>query len=400
MKTFLLWFVIVPSFLATVTGGALAQAQPTACTPATALIAHGNGILTDFDSALDSIEALRRRALPADLQGVRFAVAYNPTNGFIADIFESAVQDLSTDVTQFWRYWNNLLPMPDNLRRLVEERVAQIDEAALVNTDSLRRHVDLYSVNLLEGKKVLLVAHSQGTFYANQAFTLLTAENPENSRSFGIVSVALMDHFVAGEPPYPYITLHEDSIVNVVRAAKELLGQPGPLPGTTTNLLTTLLSDPRGHDFVDSYLAANSILPAQNSRNDIAGAAVNTLNALEAPPVRAEEGIITVTLTWGARPDVDLHIFEPDGSHVYYDNRVGPAGFLDVDDRDGSGPEHYFVSCEMLEPGNYFVLVNYYHGSAPETARVLIQAGHLEIREFRSRFKIIESIVSITYEWC
>lgn len=376
MKTILWWLVVVPSFLGTVTGDALAQSQPVACTPATALIAHGNGILTDFDDAVDSMEALSRAlqdVLPAEeFQGIRFAVTYNSTNGFIADILESVVQDLSTDVTQFWRFWTNLLPMPENLQRLVEERVAQLDEAALVNTDSLQRHVDLYRVNILEGKKVLLVAHSQGTFYANQAFSLLTEAD---RRSFGIVSVALMDHFVAGEPPYPYITLFEDLIVNVVRVVKAAAGQPGPPPSTTAN--GGFNEDPQGHHFLKAYMAE-----ASNSRAAIVTHITGVLRGLDAPPVRAEEGIITVTLTWGAQPDVDLHVFEPNGSHVYYRNRVGPSGFLDVDDRDGFGPEHYFVSCDTLETRNYSVRVNYFRGSAPESARILIQAGRLQVREF------------------
>lgn len=44
-------------------------------------------------------------------------------------------------------------------------------------------------------------------------------------------------------------------------------------------------------------------------------------------------------MTWGESPDVDLHAFEPNGSHVYYDNRVGLSGHLDHHDRDGYGPE-------------------------------------------------------------
>jgi hypothetical protein len=80
---------------------------------------------------------------------------------------------------------------------------------------------------------------------------------------------------------------------------------------------------------------------------------------------------------------VDLHIFEPDGTHVYYFHQVGDSGFLDVDDTTSFGPEHYYVSCGSLVPGVYHVGVNYYSGSAPETARIQIQAG-LMVRSFQT----------------
>lgn len=57
-------------------------------------------------------------------------------------------------------------------------------------------------------------------------------------------------------------------------------------------------------------------------------------------------GPITVTLTWDANPDVDLHIFEPQ-RHVYYASRIGYNGYLDLDDTNGYGPEHYYTNCTL-----------------------------------------------------
>ncbi|RPH57376.1 hypothetical protein EHM82_01430 [bacterium] len=98
---------------------------------------------------------------------------------------------------------------------------------------------------------------------------------------------------------------------------------------------------------------------------------------MESPAAGAGDGIITVTLTWGNQPDVDLHVFEPDGTHVFYASPNGNVGFLDVDDVTGFGPEHYFASCSSLTPGSYQVGVNYFFGFAPETATIQIQAGLL-----------------------
>jgi uncharacterized protein YfaP (DUF2135 family) len=57
-------------------------------------------------------------------------------------------------------------------------------------------------------------------------------------------------------------------------------------------------------------------------------------------------GPITVTLTWDIQPDIDLHVFEPN-FHVYYSAKNGQNGFLDVDDTNGYGPEHYYTNCTI-----------------------------------------------------
>jgi len=53
---------------------------------------------------------------------------------------------------------------------------------------------------------------------------------------------------------------------------------------------------------------------------------------------------LTFKLTWDQpTSDLDLHVVEPNGAHVYYGNKSGDDGFLDVDDTDGYGPEHYIA---------------------------------------------------------
>lgn len=91
------------------------------------------------------------------------------------------------------------------------------------------------------------------------------------------------------------------------------------------------------------------------------------------PPRQLGSGPITVALSWDSQPDLDLHIFEPN-FHVYYENRQGNNGYLDLDDTNGYGPEHYYTSCD-IETGNYTFKVNYYSGSAPSSATVTVSAG-------------------------
>jgi uncharacterized protein YfaP (DUF2135 family) len=89
------------------------------------------------------------------------------------------------------------------------------------------------------------------------------------------------------------------------------------------------------------------------------------LAGLQDPPQVAGNGPITATMTWNINnSDVDLHVFEPDNSHVYYDNKRGTSGYLDVDNTRAFGPEHYYTNCNQLQVGEYIFAVNYYddHG--------------------------------------
>lgn len=62
---------------------------------------------------------------------------------------------------------------------------------------------------------------------------------------------------------------------------------------------------------------------------------------------------LTFTLAWdGPTSNVDIHVFEPSGTEVYYDNHIGTYGSLDVNNRDGYGPENYF--CPNTTPRQIF----------------------------------------------
>lgn len=344
--------------------------QTSFCSNKDASVFFGNGINTDFRGAVIGLEALKsafRSALTQEeLDKINFDNAINPTQGLIGDIYESARQDLGTDASMFWRYFFNILPMPDSLRNIVSDLI-EASIALQTNTDCLENHVAIYRREIFEGKKVLLVAHSQGTFYANQAYSLLSSAERQ---SFGIVPVAHMDSYVAGS--YPYVTLNNDVAVELVRAAKSRLNLPEPLPSNISNLPLES-SDWLHHSFQKEYMMYGS-----NSRNWIIGNALIALSNLVQPATQGEQGIITVILTWGAEPDVDLHVFEPDGTHVYYANLFGTSGYLDHDDVTSWGPEHYYVSCDGLQSGTYKIGVNYYHGYSPEVAHINVRAGLIE----------------------
>jgi hypothetical protein len=67
---------------------------------------------------------------------------------------------------------------------------------------------------------------------------------------------------------------------------------------------------------------------------------------------------LRVTLIWDKPNDMDLHTFAPNDEHSYYGNKAITPGELDVDDRDGFGPENF--DARVLVPGIYHVAVNYW----------------------------------------
>jgi hypothetical protein len=225
----------------------------------------------------------------------------------------------------------------------------------------LRRHVQRYQGLLMSGNRVLVVAHSQGNLYANAAYGNLAGNDTVPMDAFGIVSVATPASRVAGGGPY--YTLMYDLVISAVQ-----LAVPGTLPGNVTNSVSD--SDWKHHSFIDSYLNGDQTGPL------IVTGALSAANDLAWPEQQVGSGPISVTMTWGPQPDLDLHVYEPNGMHVFCGNRMGISGYLDRDVTHSWGPEHYYVDdCELLETGLYRVGVNYYRGSGPEVAMLQVQAG-------------------------
>jgi len=61
----------------------------------------------------------------------------------------------------------------------------------------------------------------------------------------------------------------------------------------------------------------------------IVSSVLSKANSLSWPNPTVGSGPVTVTWTWGDPPDVDLYVYEPDGSHVYSAALQGSSGYLD-----------------------------------------------------------------------
>lgn len=90
-------------------------------------------------------------------------------------------------------------------------------------------------------------------------------------------------------------------------------------------------------------------------KNDLESAMESTLVA-----EGAMAGKITISLGWQTHDDLDLHVFTPDGSEIYYRNKEAGGGILDVDMQIGepfsANPAEHVAFVEP-QPGEYRVSV-------------------------------------------
>lgn len=81
-------------------------------------------------------------------------------------------------------------------------------------------------------------------------------------------------------------------------------------------------------------------------------------------------GLPQFVLTWTGAADIDLHVVDPTGNHIYWDNPAEHGEYLDsgVGDDPGGGPENVFYDPDTAPHGDYQVWVDYYaYDSKPNT---------------------------------
>lgn len=252
-----------------------------------------------------------------------------------ASLFSAMYTSLISTITQGWSY-------------LLSNPPTGADYA---------RHNNRLDQLQVEGQKLLLVAHSQGNLFVNQATDYIKPKIGENS--IQVVHVAPASISLRGD----WVLSSNDILINALRiqGISTIYGNNIDIPFSKVDIT--------GHYFIETYLD-NS----RPGRDRVTKMMKTSLAALVTPTISGNVGAFTVTLTWDGTGDVDLHTFEPTGSHVFYASPGGNVGFLDVDNTIADGPEHYYASCDqnILQPGAYSIAINNYSRAIGRLATVQV----------------------------
>lgn len=340
-------------------------------------VLYANGMFSSLDRASANLEALRplvANRLGHDPYAIAFGLAYNGNESPLPQLWSVAWERFEMTPSRVIRVLNDLVPAPDWLANAIKKYAAEVDQVAFIDDQDLEQQVQTYRDHLRKGRQVVVVAHSQGNLYANAAYRRLfeTSLPTPGQASFGIVSVGTPAPVVAGwaPPSCPsgcYTTFAEDALVAVVRAIF-----PDTLPDNISGRGQTPEHDLLWHGFRESYLHIDA------SRTQILDHVQAFVNQFEPLAWTIHDAMITASLEWDSDADLDLHVYENDGSeHVYYAYPAGKAGYLDADDHDGYGPENYYADCGYVQPGSFRFAVGYWNGSGPVTVRLRVQAGNL-----------------------
>ena len=282
-------FLFLGAFLATSFTIQTAEAQEPVdgnCPLLTELV-FVNGVRNTFAEANLSrghTEDLYRREILTPGEILTSSVAYNSTSGpdqiigpghgldFIQAISQIAAQyEISiTDVLDIVRG----LPLPARLALLPTTPIVEVVYQKFRLQDwlaefTLNEHLQKYDKLVAEGKRVIIVAHSQGNLFANAAYRDLAPEIKPHVR---VVGVATPANNVAGDSNKDtarYVTAHEDTVILFV---------PTSLPSNV----------PQGNRFGDFFAAHNYVefylRRGSNTRAEIRGLIEAASEQVPPPP--------------------------------------------------------------------------------------------------------------------
>lgn len=352
------------------------------CSKSDITIAYFNGVLTDEKTARKNLYEIELRYSDQSPSGedIKYQVMYNKSQ-FLSDFVETFHQRFAEEtIGDRWELYTEIIKQQfqnnngktwlghinDALtviatvprftfdliqREVVDSVVAALNiTAPIAEQETYLKHERDLQQSLLEGNKIIMIAHSQGNLFVNKAYQYTISKT--DSSAVGVIHVAPASIRLNGN----HILADQDLVINGLRLS-------GSVPSNTHSIPVynpfgnNFGRDAMGHGFLETY--SNKNFPMYEALDS----EVNKLfNTLKAPAKITETGFFNIMLTWDGLGDVDLHVVEPSGNKVMFSNPVGRSGYLDVDNTYANGPEHYFATCDAtkLQTGTYRVgLANY-----------------------------------------
>lgn len=406
MKTTLL-STVVAGLLSVTTAIAATNDDRELCIPGGYVIGFYNGVYNTQSEARLGLLALQRATvgnLHRD-EDVSYELFYSQSAASLEDAIGSYQQQVNGAIANgmdpvidgrlenFWELINSPTYQPKRLATFVKS-IPQIDDGvltlfndfnnsvidnAITGISELRntwwdseqsgnvRHITRTKALLLEKKKLVMVAHSQGILYAKTArHESITAETENSIRLIQIAPFATYDNLEYPENINSYIAANIDQIAPLIPQEPDMYLVPANVTLPEEHLAT---DDHTAHSFIDTYLNRQ-----RSTRSMLRNKVLQDLDQVVAPTIGGNTGFFTATLTWDRTGDVDLHVYEPNGHHVYFNHERGNSGHLDVDNREGFGPEHYLANCNAsrLQTGTYRIGINHFAGAIGGTAVVQV----------------------------
>lgn len=232
------------------------------------VIGFFNGVFTTTTVAHLGLLELQRANNITSFKGqnVSFDLFYNPTDGHLEDVAEAFKQLEQRYPDELGGRYEILLqhilgialaplfPLPSDIENDIKLALTYHARLALFETAPepvVLRLANQVQDHILDKRKVLAVAHSQGNLFLNAVYAKLQPNlSSQNLDVFRTVHIAPPD-----VTPGPHTTNLYDVVIEAVRLS---VGTPPPwnvkvLPGLVSgNLALT------GHYFVEDYLRANS----------------------------------------------------------------------------------------------------------------------------------------------
>jgi len=214
-------------------------------------------------------------------------------------VFQKLFQD---DLSAFIRWIAGKQAAGSTLQNITNQVAAGANAASYLYTPQLNEQVNMYKTLLNSGKRVVIVSHSQGNFYANAAYSELLLANASWANNIGNVQVSSpVSANLAGKlmNNEPQITVNEDVVMNFVQSISFGQFMPRkPVGGGWSPNMQELGGPPArnaatfGHNFVQWYLAGTytrdfimkGITDTFNGANGIGGLQYPTQGCSVTPP--------------------------------------------------------------------------------------------------------------------
>lgn len=201
-----------------------------------------NGMFNTYDDADKALDKLKSYT---DGSFYDYQISYNENEVIVTQIFEVVFQKIAEGELFLWRYFSRL-EGPEWFRELARATASTITASMYTIDKDLKKHVDAYKKYMSQNNELIVVAHSQGNFYANQALEFLALN--DSHPSLGILAVATPARYVAGNGKY--VTLESDGVITNI---------PGSLSPNVENTHAGTFD----HEFIRHYLGGT------NSREEI-----------------------------------------------------------------------------------------------------------------------------------